>query len=134
VTGYRVERCQGAGCTTFAQVATPTGTSFSDTGLAAGMSYSYQVRAADAAGKSQRVFRRGERHDFEHPAVGLVQHVSKDAGITTSSTLAFPTGNTAGNWLAVVIRAGKSGQVFTATDTRGNTYRRAVQFNERSTR
>jgi len=50
VTGYRVERCQGAGCTTFAQVATPTGTSFSDTGLAAGMSYSYQVRAADAAG------------------------------------------------------------------------------------
>ena len=26
VTGYRVERCQGAGCTTFAQVATPTGT------------------------------------------------------------------------------------------------------------
>ena len=26
VTGYRVERCQGAGCTSFAQIATPTGT------------------------------------------------------------------------------------------------------------
>jgi len=50
VTGYRVERCQGAGCLTFAQIATPTGTSFSDTGLTAGTSYSYQVRAADAAG------------------------------------------------------------------------------------
>ena len=25
VTGYRVERCQGAGCTNFAQVGTPTG-------------------------------------------------------------------------------------------------------------
>ena len=25
VTGYRVERCQGAGCTTFAQMGTPTG-------------------------------------------------------------------------------------------------------------
>ena len=25
VTGYRVERCQGAGCTTFAQIATPSG-------------------------------------------------------------------------------------------------------------
>ena len=24
VVGYRVERCQGAGCTTFAQIATPT--------------------------------------------------------------------------------------------------------------
>src|SRR5258706_496495 len=50
VTGYQVERCQGAGCVTFAQVATPTGTSFSDSGLIAGASYSYQVRAADAAG------------------------------------------------------------------------------------
>ncbi len=49
VTGYRVERCQGAGCTAFAQIATPTGTSFSDTGLAAGTSYSYRVRATDAA-------------------------------------------------------------------------------------
>jgi chitodextrinase len=50
VTGYRVERCAGAGCSTFAQIATPTATSFSDTGLTAGTSYSYQVRATDAAG------------------------------------------------------------------------------------
>src|SRR5882672_9206645 len=42
VTGYRVERCQGAGCTTFAQIAAPAGTTFSDTGLAASTSYSYQ--------------------------------------------------------------------------------------------
>ena len=54
VTGYRVERCQGAGCTTFAQIATPTGTSFSDTGLTAGTSYSYRVRAMDAAGNLER--------------------------------------------------------------------------------
>src|ERR1051326_302021 len=50
VTGYRVERCAGAGCSTFAQIATPTGTSFGDTGLTAGTSYSYRVRATDAAG------------------------------------------------------------------------------------
>jgi len=50
VTGYRVERCQGAGCTSFAQIATPAGASYGDTGLAAGTSYSYRVRAADAAG------------------------------------------------------------------------------------
>ena len=44
-----MERCQGAGCTSFAQIATPTATTYSDTGLAAG-SYSYRVRATDAAG------------------------------------------------------------------------------------
>jgi len=49
VTGYLVERCLGAGCTTFAQIATPTATTYSDTGLTPG-SYSYRVRATDAAG------------------------------------------------------------------------------------
>ena len=50
VTGYQVERCQGAGCSTFVQVGTPTGTTFADSGLTAGTSYSYRVRATDAAG------------------------------------------------------------------------------------
>jgi fibronectin type 3 domain-containing protein len=50
VTGYRVERCQGASCSTFAQIATPSATNFSDTGLTASTNYSYQVRAVDAAG------------------------------------------------------------------------------------
>ena len=50
VTGYRVERCLGAACSNFVQVATPAGTSFNDTGLAAATTYSYRVRAADAAG------------------------------------------------------------------------------------
>jgi chitodextrinase len=49
VTGYRLERCQGAGCTTFVQIATPTGTTFSNTGLIAATSYSYRVKAVDAA-------------------------------------------------------------------------------------
>jgi predicted phage tail protein len=51
VTGYRVERCQGAGCTSFAQVGAPTTTSFNDTGpLSPSTTYRYRVRAADAAG------------------------------------------------------------------------------------
>jgi chitodextrinase len=50
VTGYRVERCQGSGCSSFAQIATPSGTTFNDTSLALSTSYSYRVRAADAAG------------------------------------------------------------------------------------
>lgn len=49
VTGYSVERCLGAGCRTFAPVAAATGTSFTDIGLDPATSYSYQVRATDAA-------------------------------------------------------------------------------------
>ena len=52
VTGYRIERCSGAACNTFAQIATPTGTSFGDTGLTVSTSYSYRVRAVDAAGNA----------------------------------------------------------------------------------
>jgi len=50
VAGYRVERCAGSGCTTFAQVASPSVTNYSDTGLVANTTYRYQVRAVDAAG------------------------------------------------------------------------------------
>lgn len=50
VTGYRVERCTGAGCTAFVQVGTPTTTSFSNIGLLAGTTYQYRVKALDGAG------------------------------------------------------------------------------------
>src|SRR2546430_196142 len=50
VTGYRVERCTGPGCADFVKLAYPTGTNYSDTGLAPNTSYSYIVRATDAAG------------------------------------------------------------------------------------
>lgn len=49
VTGYRVERCQGAGCTNFAEIAQPTGVSLIDAGLTATTTYLYRVRAVDAA-------------------------------------------------------------------------------------
>jgi fibronectin type 3 domain-containing protein len=50
VAGYRVERCQGTGCTNFAQIAAPSTTTWSDSGLTAATAYLYRVRAADAAG------------------------------------------------------------------------------------
>src|SRR5205809_311342 len=50
VTGYPVERCQGVGCTSFAPIVTAAGTTYNDVGLAANTSYSYRVRATDAAG------------------------------------------------------------------------------------
>ena len=49
VTQYRIERCQGGGCTNFVQIGTTTSTTFSDSGLAAKTRYRYRVRAADAA-------------------------------------------------------------------------------------
>src|SRR6266849_996985 len=59
----------------------------------------------------------------------LVQRANKDAGTAASATLAFNSNNTAGNWIGVCVRAGYSGQIFTVTDSRGNTYRRAAQYN-----
>ena len=50
VSGYQVERCTGAGCSSFVQVATPTATSYKDTTVSAGTAYSYRVRATDSAG------------------------------------------------------------------------------------
>ena len=52
VTGYEVERCQGAGCSSFAAVTTVTTLAWSDTGRSSGTSYSYRVRARDAAGNT----------------------------------------------------------------------------------
>src|SRR2546430_5693190 len=60
--------------------------------------------------------------------VTLVQHVSTDAGTSTSSSLAFGSNNIQGNWLAVCIRAGHSGQAFTVSDSLGNVYHRAAQL------
>jgi chitodextrinase len=51
VVGYQIERCSGASCASFVQVSATTGaTSLSDSGLSASTSYSYRIRAVDAAG------------------------------------------------------------------------------------
>ena len=52
IADYVIQRCQGAGCANFAQIATLTGTSYSDTGLSSNTSYSYQVQAIDTAGNA----------------------------------------------------------------------------------
>ena len=51
VSSYSVERCQGAGCLSFAQIATSTVTTYSDSaGLLSNTTYIYRVRATDGAG------------------------------------------------------------------------------------
>jgi len=48
VTGYRIERKSSSG--SFSQIGTATGTTFGDAGVRSRTSYSYRVRATDAAG------------------------------------------------------------------------------------
>jgi hypothetical protein len=52
VTQYFIERCPGAGCTNFTQVAVSPTTAYSDAGLNAAATFSYRTRAADAAGNT----------------------------------------------------------------------------------
>ena len=77
VAGYRIERCQGSGCTTFAQVGTSTTTSYSLTGLTAATSYSFRVRATDAAGNLSA---------YSSAATGTTQSVVSTAPKTVSFT------------------------------------------------
>jgi YD repeat-containing protein len=48
VTGYRVDRCAGSGCSNFAQIATPATNSFTNTPVSGSTVYRYRVRAVDA--------------------------------------------------------------------------------------
>ena len=53
-TGFKIERCQNAGCSNFAQIAQVGAnvTTYSDSGLTASTTYSYRVRATNAGGDS----------------------------------------------------------------------------------
>lgn len=47
ISGYQVDRCQGASCSNFTLLASTGSTSYSATGLSPGTSYSFRVRAYD---------------------------------------------------------------------------------------
>ena len=53
-SGFRIERCQGAGCTNFAEIAQvgANTTSYVDGGLLPLVTYEYRIRAFNAAGNS----------------------------------------------------------------------------------
>lgn len=50
VSLYRIERCTGAACANFSQIATSATNSFNNTSLTASTLYRYRVRAQDGAG------------------------------------------------------------------------------------
>lgn len=86
VARYSVERCSGSGCSSFSEVATPTTNTFSDIGLSAATSYSYRIRAVDAATNSSSASgtSSASTQTGGGGAVGLVAAYSFNAGSGTS--------------------------------------------------
>jgi hypothetical protein len=110
VTGYQLQRCTGSGCTAFTTIATPTGTTYSDTGLAGTTSYSYRVIAVDASGNASGASATTTVTTPDAPAVpaGLVAAYNFDAGAGSTVSDASAHGNT-GTVIGATWTTGKYG-------------------------
>jgi len=136
VASYLVEQCGGVGCTNFAQVGTSTTTTYSDTGLASGSSYSYRVRAKDTANNvslysnvatgvttgtavptapSNLVGVAGA----PGPVVVATQGYINSTSQTVHTTLAF---DSTGGDLVVLCASSHAGVTMTPTDSFGNSW------------
>src|SRR5439155_18523897 len=117
--------CTGASCTNFAQIGTTNGanaTTFSDSGLTASTSYSYRVRATDAAGNLSNYSNTATATTSGSGGSNITVSVSpKRGGLVTSqplsitATLANDTGNQGVNW-----SSSGGGSFSPATSTSGN--------------
>ena len=117
VTGYEVFRCTGAACGTFTKV-TQTGggtTTYSDTGLSSATSYSYEVRALDAAGNSGPFSNTASATTSASNSSGLVAAYGFNEG--TGTTVADVSGN------------GNGGTITNATWAPAGKYGGALSFN-----
>ena len=92
VTAYQIERCQGTSCTTFTQIGTSPTTTYKDTTTTANTTYTYRVRATDAAGNTSPYT---NTTNATTPAVpsGLVAAYGFDEGSGTTVTDASGSGN-----------------------------------------
>ncbi len=123
VAGYRVERCTGASCTSFTQIGTTTGaTTFSDSGLTASTSYSYRVRATDAAGNLSVFSNISSATTSSSGASNITVSISpKRGGLTVTQTHSFTatlTNDTANQGVTWSSNAG--GSFSPTTSTSGN--------------
>ena len=112
VTGYLVERCQGSGCTNFAQINTSSTTAYSDLGLSSGATYVYRVRATDAAGNLSA---------YSNTASATVGSTTfsltpQAVTLTFTQTQQFTGANGGATWMVDGI-AGGSGSSGTITNT-----------------
>ena len=111
---YQVWRCQGSGCTNFAQIATPTSASYNDTNLTASTSYTYEIRATDPS-NNLSPFSGTASNTTKAAASGLVAAYGFDQGSGTTVTDASGNGN--------------NGTITNATWSTSGKYGGALQFN-----
>jgi chitodextrinase len=126
VTGYRLSR-KGPSDPDFVQIATPTGTSYSDTGLSPSTTYQYQLVAVDAAGNTSTPPSTASATTQDPPPpVGGIEFVRDQVATVTSAatSLNVPTSSTAGNALvaSIALHTGASNSVTSVTDSAGNTW------------
>jgi len=130
ISNYLIERCQSSGCSNFAQVATSATTTFSDTGLLAGTTYSYRVRATDAANNTSPYSNTASATTLTTlpPPITFVQvNSATPQSPQTTVTVPFTAAQTAGNLNVVVVGWNDStAAVSTIMDTKGNVYTPAV--------
>jgi hypothetical protein len=130
ISNYLIERCQGSGCSNFAQVATSAITAFNDTGLLAGTTYSYRIRATDAANNTSLYSNTATAttSTVAPPPITFVQVNSATPQTPqTTVTVPFKSAQTAGNLNVVVVGWNDStAAVSNITDTKGNIYLPAV--------
>jgi fibronectin type 3 domain-containing protein len=129
IANYVVQRCQGAGCTNFAQIATPTGTTYSDTGLLAGTSYSYQAEAIDIEGNVSPFSNIASATTLSPvTTITYVQgNYATPQAAESSVTVAFTAAQVAGDLNVVAVGWNDSSAAVTGvTDKSGNTYTLAV--------
>jgi hypothetical protein len=119
VSEYRVERCQGAGCTNFSQVGTPVGASYNDAGLSASTTYRYQVRATDAAGNLSAYSAIAEATTGTAPPTpsGLVGAWAFGEGVGTTTVDASGNGNTGTITAATWSTQGRAGNALSFNGT-----------------
>src|SRR5262245_56436695 len=131
VTNYLIERCQGPGCSTFAQVNTTPSTTFSDTGLLSQTSYSYRTRATDAAGNLSAYSNIASATTNQSAAspISFIQDAfaCPPGNSPTTIPVTYTSAQTAGNLNVVVVGWNDTtAAVSSVTDSRGNVYTRAV--------
>jgi len=142
IANYLVERCQGASCTTFAQIGTSTTTTFNDAGLTASTSYSYRVRAKDTAnnlsaysntatGMTQSVgiptptppTNLTAMAGAPGPVVIATQAYINGTSLSSHTTAAF---NSSGADLIVISASSHMGVIMTPSDSFGNAWTSAA--------